>query len=184
MYVQDLLSPGTNITAEITDKEAKHFMNMCKIFASANLHKKTVDDYFAKISQKHSTSVVERLLSKSSDAVANLEHSTIRMSDSNVGASINSKSNDIKKIEDIISVDVVNKRNKIEMDEILSRSKARIKYEKEITGILSSFSKSNGTKMKLTPFGSATYGFGGTNTNLNFMTTGKFVLFSFKLSDH
>lgn len=33
MWVQDAISPSTNITAEITEKEVNNFVQMCKVFA-------------------------------------------------------------------------------------------------------------------------------------------------------
>lgn len=38
MHVQDFRSPGTNVTAEIPEKDANNFKEMCKLFSSTTLH--------------------------------------------------------------------------------------------------------------------------------------------------
>lgn len=54
MHVQDLKSPGTNVTAEIPEQEANNFIEMCKIFASTTLHGRIIDEYLMNVTQLRS----------------------------------------------------------------------------------------------------------------------------------
>lgn len=55
MYVQDL-KLGINATAEIPKQEANNFKEMCQVFAAANLHDSTIDEYLLKLSQARAVS--------------------------------------------------------------------------------------------------------------------------------
>lgn len=56
MFVQDIQSPGVNITAELTEKEVDSFKALCKMFISTNLHGQTIDKFFSELAQMQSTS--------------------------------------------------------------------------------------------------------------------------------
>lgn len=54
MHVQDIIFPGTNVTAEISEEAAKNFKKMCKMFASTALHDQIIDEYLQNVSQLRS----------------------------------------------------------------------------------------------------------------------------------
>lgn len=51
MHVQDFKSSGVNVAAEIPEKDAKNFVEMCKLFASTTLHERIIDEYLLSVSQ-------------------------------------------------------------------------------------------------------------------------------------
>lgn len=192
MYVQDPVSPGINITAEISEEEANNFKHMCKVFASIGSRDQTINKYLTKISEERSTYITITLDSnvnstqkpvsklvpkpKCSDVVTNLELPAMCSPNSNfTNASADLKPAAKKKLEDVIKVDTITKLIKIEMDDILTRSTSRIKNEQGIVKLLSAYVPT----IKLTPFGSVTYGFGGASTDFNILiNSGKFNLLS------
>lgn len=199
MCVQDVITPEINIAAEISEEEANHFKHMCKIFASESLHDQTINEYFAKISQERSTFINSTLeknvlltvipvsefcetlipLPKSTDAHTNTNPLAMSSPDTNLisGTNVgtNLKPNAMKKLENVIKVDMITKHSKIEMNEILLRSKSRIKYEQNIIKILSFFVTTYDATIKLRPFDSFTYGFGGSDFNI-LVSSGKIDL--------
>lgn len=108
--------------------------------------------------------------------------SSSNVSATNTNASANSTSNSIKRLEDAIKVDEVVKSTMIEMNSIGTRSNSRIQSELEIIRLLSFLLRTYDSTVKLVPFGSATYGFGGKKTNFNIMIiTGCVKLHFFQL---
>lgn len=59
MYIQDIISPGLNIAAEISKEEAYKFKNMCKLFSSDTSHKQVVDEYFLTQAKRQSPKKTE-----------------------------------------------------------------------------------------------------------------------------
>lgn len=197
MYVQDLVSPGINIAAEISEDEANNFKNMCKVFASSELCDQSIDEYLTKISEERSTYIKITLgnnvdstqkpsselcktqvsIPKCSAAATNLILPAKSSPNSNLtSTSVDLKPAAMKKLEDVIEVDTITKHAKIEMDEILTPT-SRAKKEQEIVDLLTFFMATFVPSIKFTPFGSTTYGFGGTSTNLNILaSSGKIKL--------
>lgn len=51
MHVQDFESPAMNMTAEIPEKDAINFTEMCRLFASTTLHERIIDEYLLMVSK-------------------------------------------------------------------------------------------------------------------------------------
>lgn len=198
MYVQDLRL-GINATAEISKQEATNFKEMCRNFLTATLYEQTIDEYLLKLSQiraaklnfssvcpiqKSNYELSEASLNslqRFKDVIINLDKQTNgegTNSSFNVGSNIStiyanitghSISNSIKKLEDAIEVDEILKSTKIEMNKILTRSQSRIQNEQEIVELLSFLLTTYDSTITVIPFGSVTYGFGGSRTNFNIL---------------
>lgn len=190
MYVQDLMSPGINVTVEITKEEAANFQEICKMLASPSIHEQIIDEYMSKLSEL-------RLDSKSSIVFA-MEKSVTEISEASLQslqrfkveiekretldrdssgkneATVRSIPCQENVLHDTINVDEISKFSQIEMDQLLSPSKSRTISELEIINILSHLRPFQPAIISVTPFGSVTYGFGGQRTNFNILiTTGK-----------
>lgn len=201
MYVQDLKSPGVNITAEISKEEAYNFKKMCKMFSADSSYQKSIDEYMSKLSEVSTLSSgnadsmenpVNGLILSLQDlktAIASLENrspgalssvsmnassSSITNDNTNVSNGAGSRPTIAQRLEDFIIVKHVFYMVKLEMDQITSREKGRKNTEKEIVKTLSSYFEARYSGAKIARFGSITYGFGGPGTNLNIMViTGK-----------
>lgn len=80
------------------------------------------------------------------------------------------------KLENIIKIDDVYKKIPAEMNSLLSRPFFRVQHETQIINKLSFYFSIIDSKLKVIPFGSSTYGFGGQKTNFNILIkTGKNV---------
>lgn len=197
MYVQDLVSPGINIAAEISEDDANNFKHMCKVFASADFRDQTIAEYVTKISEERSTYLTITLdnsmnlthrpasepcktvvpTPKCSDAVSNSKLPAVSSPNTNS----NNSNDDLKlaaskELEDMMKIDTITKQNtKIEMDDILTRSTYRIKREQEILRLLTFFMTTYVPTIKFMPFGSTTYGFGETSSEFNILlSSGKY----------
>lgn len=73
----------------------------------------------------------------------------------------------IKSLDDLVKVDGIFDLIETEAIDLLVRTDTRIAMEKEIIKILTKYIKSFDNKLNVIPFGSTTYGFGGSHTNLN-----------------
>lgn len=85
------------------------------------------------------------------------------------GASVSSNPSSSIKLENIIDVENVFGLIKTEMTRLLSRSQNRIKQETQIIDLLSFYFSMIDDSISVAAFGSAAYGFGGTNTNFNIL---------------
>lgn len=204
MYVQDIKSPGLNITAELTEVEFYNFKEMCKMFVSATLHEQMIDEYLLNLSQVRSTNSASevnnnvssakksayelcesslRSLQKFKNEIAKKEQicdgagSTSNHSDDaivDVDAGAQFMSTSFTKLEDVIKIDEVLKLTRIKMNEILSRSSTRIDSEQEIIDKFSFLLTTFDPEITVTPFGSVTFGFGGFSDFNILITEGKF----------
>lgn len=87
-----------------------------------------------------------------------------------------SQSSTKAKLENIIKIDDVYKQIPAEMNGLLSRPFFRVQHETQIINKLSFYFSIIDSKLKVIPFGSSTYGFGGQKTNFNILIkTGKNV---------
>lgn len=190
MFVQDLTSPGTNITVEITKEEADNFKEICKILASQSIHEQVIDEYVLKLSELRSSSnlnvviPMEKSVTEFSEASLqslkrfkveiekrqNLDEGCFSKNDATTRL-VSSQEN---VLQDAFNVDEILKFINIEMDQFLSSSMSRTTTEHEIINILSHLKAFNSAIISVTPFGSAVYGFGGQKTNFNILiTTGR-----------
>lgn len=74
-------------------------------------------------------------------------------------------------VKDICESDEMFKAIAAEMIGFVTRTNARIHDEAHILNILNGYLNEFDSKMKLVPFGSSTYGFGGTRTNFNILAS-------------
>lgn len=73
------------------------------------------------------------------------------------------------RLDDLIKTDNLSKIMVKEMIDFASRTNSRIRNEKDIAKILELYLKETDTTLKFVPFGSSTYGFGGSKTNFNIL---------------
>lgn len=189
LYVQDIKVPGMNIAAEISEEETITFKTVCQVISSENLYNKTIDDYILQLSKvqpvnplvisKKLSDATPKSSSSSSLSLGNTTPTTSKTSTStfsmqslktainNVENSTGSKTS--KSLRNIIKIVDVSNAAVAEMKELLKRSQDRIQNEAKIMEILSNFFTKIDSTSKLVPFGSSTYGFGGSRINFNIL---------------
>lgn len=188
MFVQDPKSPGTNITAEISDEDANNFQQMCKMFASHDSYGQTIDTYVMQLTKvrseetNRSTSVYE--FSKTSPNTLDfLNNAIIKMKNSSASSSISdlsrlsrasiistsSNSTTTQKLKNVIQIEQVSRAIPSKTVDLINRMVGRCFHEIEIVALLTRYLRTFNSTFKLLPFGSATYGFGGSTTNFNIL---------------
>lgn len=170
MFIQDIVSPGTNIAAEIPADEAFNFRTMCFMFSAWNSHNDlVVDDYISRINSQISQSG-----SKSGSTLSlNSGKSTPSMSTSLLSlkeavASLNLQLHPVALV-DAVQVEKIAQLIRTEMTDLASRSKNRIHVEKQICDSMRNFLDLIDTSLNCVQFGSAAYGFGGRKTNFDML---------------
>lgn len=88
---------------------------------------------------------------------------------SNAAANAYAISKPVIKLVDVINVDEVVNSSKNEMNRILTRSKIRIQNEQDIINMLSLLLTTYDSTIKIAPFGSSTYGFGGEKSHISIL---------------
>lgn len=208
MYVQDIKSPGVNITAELTEREVDNFKESCKMFATTR-HDQLIDEYLLKLSQMQSTSSALIMnnnnhvssaydFSESSlqslqnfkNEIAKIERTcdegkpTVDRCNNviaNANARVEFKPTSVtNKLESVIKIDEVLTLTRTQMDEIQSRSTTRVDSEQEIIDKFSFLLTTFDPKITVKPFGSVKFGFGGQKTNFNILITEGKLNFSLK----
>lgn len=86
-----------------------------------------------------------------------------------MGANSTAVLSNITKLGDLIKTDKVSKAIAAEMINFVSRTETRIQNEAGILKLLATYLKGMDSKLKCMTFGSSTYGFGGSKTNLNIL---------------
>lgn len=193
MYVQDIKYPGTNITAEISEEEANNFQQMCKMFASYDSYGQSIDVYLLQMGKVQSantngstmtrndrTSAPKSVheLSKAlqcSDDQMNTSSSSSCSSSSSIcdgsrASSISISSNSVtsQKLKNVINIEQVSQAISSKTVDLINRMVGRCFYEIEIVALLTRYLKIFNSTLKVMPFGSATYGFGG-SSNFNIL---------------
>lgn len=180
MYVQDIKSPGINIAAEISHVETNNFKTICKVISSEKLHGHFIDEYMSKLSTVQSLVQSAGPFKGSYSSLNSMTPTSSESSNSttfsmqNLKTAINSMENVLenstsKKIENLIKTDDVSKAAVVEMRKLLTRSEQRIQNEANIIEMLTRFFQTVDSTLKVVPFGSSTYGFGGSRTNFNIL---------------
>lgn len=97
-----------------------------------------------------------------------IDHSISRANSQELSSvsSISKHSNSVK-LGNVIEISQVSQV--AEMIDIISRTEKRIQYEVEIMKILGYYLKKLDSTLGFIPFGSSTYGFGGSKTNFNIL---------------
>lgn len=182
MFVQDIKSPGVNITVDVPEKEAENFQQMCRMFESVSSIGKAVDEYLLKVHQNRPASVVDLTIDLDSDEPppakrAALENHTTGSSNTNNNNNNRSeaRSVDISPTSDAtqtLTNVVMSNKNQIFQGipstavDFVSRTVRRISDERDIVRFLTSHLKTHSTTLQTIPFGSSTYGFGGSDFNI------------------
>lgn len=192
MYVQDLTSPGTNITAEISKDEANNFIQMCNMFASTKLHEQSIDDYMMKLSQIRTARSTEPIfdlhgvpstmngvneLNKACmNTLQNLKMAASRGSSSLTNNRSRASSictthstTSTQKLLNVIDVKKVYHAIPAIAVDLVYRRVQRCFEELEIQALLTRYLNEFDSNLRVMPFGSATYGFGGSRTNFNIL---------------
>lgn len=174
MFVQDIKASGVNIAAEISKEEAYNFKKLCQLFSSDSSHKSFIDEYMSKLCQMQPASKVGSTLSlDSADSTKEFDElsisSRLSIHNSNGGFDIPRSSNATKKLEDVVEIEQVAQAISAGIIEITSRTTARVHNEKRIVTLLTQFLKVFDPTLEVISFGSATYGFGGAETNFNIL---------------
>lgn len=195
MYVQDITSPGVNITAEIPKDEANNFKKMCSVFAVAESHGKFIDEYVSKLVASQADNIVNgcdtgsastnvksvqvaelKSISTANSINSDTSQSAVRTNIQEIVDGNTSVQSNPAKLEDVIRTDKATLAIATEMIHFVSRTKSRIHNESQIMNTLAGYLNGFDCKVQLVPFGSATYGFGGSSTNFNLLAnTGEFV---------
>lgn len=206
MFVQDIMSPGVNVAAEISKDEANNFKKMCSVFAAPGSHGKFIDEYVSKLVSSQANNIVNgcdttnvknvqvaelKSVSTASSIKSDTNQNVIRpIIQETVADNTSVQSNHVK-LEDVIKTDKAALTIATEMIHFVSRTKARINNESQILKKLAGYLNEFDFKVQLVPFGSATYGFGGLSTNFNLLAnTGIqqfsifFIINSAKFSDY
>lgn len=195
MFVQDLKLPGTNITAEISKEEANNFIQMCNVFASKKSHGPSIDDYLMKLSQictKNSSTTcslhggvsstkngVNNINEASVNALQNLKIAVASMAVPNGSSSLEdpSRASSIsitqplptQKLMNVIDIKKVSQTIPTIAVDLVNRMVQRCFNEMKIQALLTRYFKEFDSSFDVMPFGSATYGFGGSHTNFNIL---------------
>lgn len=189
MYVQDPTLPGTNITAEISKDEANNFIQMCYMFASKKSVEQSIDDYVMKLSQicideptsslhgaRSKVSGVNVLSEACMNTLQNLKMAASKCdynsNDRSRASSISSTINPIistQKLLNAIDVKKVSQAIPAIAVDLVHRMVQRCFNELEIQALLTRYLKEFDSNLSVMPFGSATYGFGGSRTNFNIL---------------
>lgn len=178
MLVQDLVSPGLNITAEVSKEDAYNFQEMCQMFSTAQKHSP------AKRVPKQSpfpNLPVRRALSQTS--LNGLKSAPKPAANTSRGEKSKSTiPNPVKKVatKRVVAKASVVLENAIkdgkifeaidsEMAKFSTRSDERVRNETRILGILKQHFKIFDSTLVLVPFGSTAFGFGGADSNYNIL---------------
>lgn len=178
MYVQDIKSPGTNITAEISEEEANNFKDMCKIFASCDSYGQSLDVYLLQIEKVQSANtsgsapkMIHALSEASLSTLQSLDTNSIGISTSSRASSISILSNPVtsQKLKNVINIEQFSRTISSKTVDLINRMVGRCFNEIEIVALLTRYLKIFNPSLKVMPFGSATFGFGGSTTNFNIL---------------
>lgn len=173
MLVQDIQSPGVNITAEISAGVAQNFKKMCNAFLTNELHKFFLDEYIAKLPQlRLPESVIGSNLSlnsiasiKSNVSKSSAESSSVRNASSAGSVLDDWDETTMKCILSYIRGETTNE-DIIDKSQILFRNL-------NITSILGEFIEKFNENFKIESIGSTQYGISHAEANLNlFIHTG------------
>lgn len=177
MFVQDLCSPGLNVTAEIPKEEVYNFQEMCQMFSTSrkvpNPKQVLKVSPQAKVTARRAISLSSLIESKPDSN----RTKTTRASKPNspVQSAVKSFTSKRNAAKTSVLLDNAIKDGKIfetiaaGISKFSTRSDDRIRNEARILGILKQLFKSFDRTLALHPFGSTTFGFGSTNSNYNIL---------------
>ncbi|XP_055323571.1 uncharacterized protein LOC129578676 isoform X2 [Sitodiplosis mosellana] len=190
MYVEDIKSSAINVAAEIAEKEAHHFKKLCQILATLS-YRNTIDEYVSKLlplqaagrdtvqvtlnqckngtnSDVHPFKAVELKTAGSLNSVSSNSNNQ-NVARANSLQTVPSVLSNSVKLDDLLNTSSVSVALAAKMIDFVSRTKARIHNEALILNTLIGYLNAFDSKVQLVPFGSSTYGFGGSSTNFNIL---------------
>lgn len=170
MFVEDLKVPGINIAAEIGEKEADMFQEMCKMFSSSNSYERAIDEYLLKVPKV----VIDLTSDDKNDneppakKAAHIHTSFSSKNSTHVNVASSNCSN-VETLADVISLnmDEIFRDIPITTVDLVTRTVQRMLAERNLFACLKHKSIAHSSKLQLKTFGSATYGFGGSETDYN-----------------
>lgn len=184
MFVQDLVSSGLNITAEVSREEAYNFQEMCQMFSRAQKH--STINRIPKC--QTSINIVQKTLSQTSLNKLNGSKSIVNRS--NQTKTMTTVPIPVKKVttkrimtkpsvllETAIKDGTVFDAISIELAKFSKHSDVQFRNESRILGILKQHFKIFDRTLALIPFGSRTFGFGRTNSNYNILIDTRKIFF-------
>lgn len=174
MFVQDLLSLGVNITAEISKEEAYNFQGMCQMFSISQKHSppKRIPKAVPQLPMRRATSCGSLASFKTGSVRAKpvkdekLKVSTASTVKKTVTKKATTKSPSTT-LDEAIKSGKIYELITAEMDKFASRSQVRIRHEVRILGMLKQEFKIFDHTLELIPIGSTTYGF-ACNDSMNY----------------
>lgn len=200
MFVQDIKSPGVNITAELTEEEVDCFRQVCKMFIPFRLHEKNINEYLSKLPQAPSTKRTNSLatndelpkknaptecgqssvhgMKKSPDGIGGLDQNcNVIPKIEAATAKIESPTSigNSQKADNLLDINKIAVHIKTTAIDLIFRTMGRISNEMDIVGLLIRHLKAFDSKLEAMSFGSATYGFGGRNTDFNILVNTSIV---------
>lgn len=184
MYVQDIKSPGINITVDVPEAEVKNFQQMCRMFETTSSIGKAVDEYVSKVDQTRPARVIDLTIDDDSNELPPAKRAALENRAVNGSSNINKNNSKASSIVDIspasssiqtLTNAVMSRKEQIFEDipataaEFVSRTAHRISDERDVLNCLKRYFSTHSITLQMMPFGSATYGFGGCETDLNIL---------------
>lgn len=188
MYVSDPVSPGINITANLSEEEVDNFKQICKMFIPASLHEKNIDKYLMQTVRDAISSVNDKPLAKNAanrdsklsmsafrnatDVNANRLNNSLPKNHSSaehVGPASSFVTEKCSALAGLIDIGQVSARITAKAIDLISRTMDRISVEIDIVGLLGRHLKAFDSTLEAMPFGSRTYGYGGHCTDVNIL---------------
>ncbi|XP_031625839.1 uncharacterized protein LOC116342388 [Contarinia nasturtii] len=180
MFVQDLISPELNITAEISKEKAYNFQEMCQMFSTTQ--RSSLVKRIKKESPQVNYQPLHRTISQNSlpsvKSVPSNRVKTTKEDKNKASTLMASKKIATKKgcpKNPLATLDEVIKNGKIyeaitnELAISSLRSEEKLRHEGRILGMLKQHFKLFDRTLALIPFGSTTYGFAGSSLNYNIL---------------
>lgn len=178
MFVQDLISVGLNITAEITKEEAYNFQGMCQMFSTSQ--KQSPPKRSPKLPPQESVPVRKAtslsclpLIKTSSARGKSAKDEKTKPSIAGTMKKSVTKKNATKSpavvLDEAIKSGKVYELITAEMEKFSARSQERIRHETRILGMLKQEFKLFDRTLELVPIGSTTFGFGCNDSNYNIL---------------
>lgn len=188
MFIQDLVSPGVNIAAEIPKEQAYNFQGMCQMFSSSQrpspVKRAPKLSPPANVPIRRTTSLSSIPSTKTTPARGKaVKVDKPKVSTSNLLKKVPTKKCVVKTplalIDDAIKNGKIYEIINDELEKVSLRSDERIRHETRILGLLKHQFKIFDRTLALIPFGSTTFGFGSSDSsNYNILVdTRKFRFF-------
>lgn len=167
MLIEDIKSPGINITADVPEKDVKNFIEMCQLFESISPYERAIDEYLMKVQQIQPARVIDLTLDVEPPPTKRAALDTHRKSSTDIP----SNSSATQTLTNVILTNIKQVFQEIPniAVDLTSRNARRIAAERDIVACLKPHFNTYSTTLQSMIFGSATYGFGGPNTDFNIL---------------